>query len=114
MNCSARCFARPWQRWAILDGLQQVGLLDTVGGSEIGNGAGDFQDAVVGAGGERKLFHRLLEHFTERGVERNVRADLRMAHARVGRELCSRVARELTFARGLYPSTNDSRAFARR
>jgi hypothetical protein len=32
-----------------------------------------------------------------------VRAHLRVAHAGVGRELASRKARELTFARGLYP-----------
>jgi hypothetical protein len=32
---------------AVLDGLKQVRLLDTVAAREVGDGAGDFQDAVV-------------------------------------------------------------------
>ena len=99
---------------AVLDGLKEMWLLDAVASGQVRDGAGDFQDAVVGASAERELFHRLLEHFAERGVERDVGADLRVAHAGVGRELSPRVTRELTFACGLYPSANDSRTFTRR
>jgi hypothetical protein len=98
---------------AVLDGLQQVRLLDAVAAREVGDGAGDFQDAVVGAGGQRELLHRLLEHFPERGVERDMGADLRVAHAGVGRELRPGEAGELAFAGGLYPRTYDRRTFAR-
>jgi len=62
-------------------------LLGAVAAREIGDGAGDFQDAVVGTGAEGKLLHCLLEHLAERGVERDVSADLRVAHAGVGGEL---------------------------
>ena len=86
-----------------MNGFKQVRLLDAVAGGEVGDGAGDFQNAVVGAGAERELFHRLLEHFAERGVERDVGANLRMAHAGVGRELRAGEAHELAFACGLYP-----------
>ncbi len=97
----------------VLDGLKEMWLLDAVASGQVRNGAGDFQDAVVGAGAKRELLHRLLEHFAQRGVERDMRAHLCVAHACVGRELASREARELAFARGLYPRTYDSRAFTR-
>ena len=96
-----------------MDGLQQVRLLDAVAAREVGDGAGDFQDAVVGAGGQRELLHRLLEHFPERGVERDMGADLGVAHAGVGGELGPRETCELAFTCGLYPRTDDSGAFPR-
>ena len=49
---------------AVLDGLEQMGGLDAFGAGEVSDGAGDLQNAVIGAGGEGKLFHRLLEQVT--------------------------------------------------
>ena len=88
-------------------------LLDAVASGQVRDGAGDFQDAVVGAGAKRELLHRLLEHFAQRGVERDMRAHLRVAHAGVGRELASRVASELALAGGLYPRAYESGTFTR-
>jgi hypothetical protein len=53
----------------------------------------------------------VLEHFGERSVERDMRADLRVAHAGIGRELGAGEPRELAFAGGLYPRAYDSGAF---
>lgn len=42
---------------AVLDGFGDVGAGDVVTLFKVGNGAGDFEDAVVGAGGEAEAFH---------------------------------------------------------
>ena len=57
--------------------------MDGVGLGEVGDGAGDFEDAVVRAGGEGELFHGLLEELAGFGVYRAVLADLRVRHAGV-------------------------------
>ena len=69
---------------AVLDGFEQVRGLDFFGGAQIGNGARDFQDAIVGAGGEAELLHRLLQEIAERGVDHAMFADVRIGHAGVG------------------------------
>lgn len=46
---------------AHLDGFEEVAGLDVFGVGEVGDGAGDFEDAVVGAGREGELLHGLLE-----------------------------------------------------
>src|ERR1700722_10726041 len=46
---------------AVLDGFGDVFGLDRVGAFEVGDGAGDFQDAVVGAGAEALLGHGAFE-----------------------------------------------------
>jgi hypothetical protein len=48
-----------------------------------GDGAGDLEDAVVSAGREVELFHRLLEQAPQRGVDGAMLADLRVRHAGV-------------------------------
>ena len=50
----------------ILNRFEQVVAFDFVDAGEIGDGAGDFQDAIVGAGGERELLHGLLQEIAER------------------------------------------------
>ena len=45
----------------ILDGLHDLGGADVFFASEVGEGASYFEDAVVGAGGEVELLHRLFE-----------------------------------------------------
>lgn len=47
---------------AILDGLGNVGEGDGIGGFEVGDGAADAADFVVGARGEAELGHGLSEH----------------------------------------------------
>jgi hypothetical protein len=46
---------------AELDGFEEVIGGDGVGRGEVGDGAGDFEDAVVGAGAEVEIRHRELE-----------------------------------------------------
>jgi len=53
-------------------------------GSDFEAFAGDFEDAVVGAGGEVHLFHGLFEVAGGFGVEGAVFADLFRAHGGVG------------------------------
>jgi hypothetical protein len=55
----------------------------------------------------------VLQHLAERGVERDVRAHLRVAHAGVGGEFGAGEARELALAGGLYPLSYDSGALSR-
>lgn len=57
--------------------------LDFFGGGEVGDGAGNLEDAVVGAGGEGEFFHGLLEKVAEGGIDRAVLADLGVGHAGV-------------------------------
>ncbi|MEY4487817.1 MAG: hypothetical protein RIQ79_325 [Verrucomicrobiota bacterium] len=85
-----------------MDGFEQVVGFDAFAGGEVCDGAGDFQDAVVGACGERELLHRLLEQVAEGRIERDMRADLRVRHARVGGGAGALVALELAVARGLH------------
>jgi len=46
-----------------LNGLAQVGCVDVGGGLEVGDGAGDFEDAVVGAGAEVEFVHGHAQEF---------------------------------------------------
>jgi len=50
----------PVQR-AILDRFQDVLPADTLAAAEVGEGAGDFEDPIVGAGGKIELLHRVFE-----------------------------------------------------
>jgi len=40
---------------AVLDRFTEVGGVDFFGGGEVGDGAGDLEDTVVGAGAEAEL-----------------------------------------------------------
>jgi len=46
---------------AVRDRLQHVVGADVRGAGEVGQGAGDLEDPVVGAGGEVQLLHRVLQ-----------------------------------------------------
>lgn len=50
---------------------------------QIGDGAGDFQDAVIGAGGKCKFLHGVLELLAKRCVEGAVFTDVGLLHAAV-------------------------------
>src|SRR6266487_5366833 len=59
----------PVQR-AELDGFGDVVGGEAFGGGQVGDGAGDLEDAIVGAGAEVLLRHGQLEEVEGRGVER--------------------------------------------
>jgi hypothetical protein len=65
------------------DGFADVIGGDAVGAFEVGDGAGDFQDAIVGAGAEVVFGHGVLQHGERRFVERAVGLEFARAHARV-------------------------------
>lgn len=71
---------------AILDGFGDVGDGEVLGGFEVGDGAGDFEDAVVGAGGESLLEHGAFEEFFGVGRELAVSANLAGGHLGVGED----------------------------
>ena len=52
-------------------------------GGEVGDGAGDLEDAVVGAGGEALLLHGALEQALGVGGELAEGADLLGGHLRI-------------------------------
>ncbi len=68
----------------VLDGFGEVGDGEVLGAFEIGDGAGDFEDAIVGAGGEALLLHGALEQPLGVGAELAVGANLARGHLRVG------------------------------
>ena len=69
-----------------MDGFGDVGDGEVLGGFEVGDGAGDFKDAVVGASGESLLEHGALEELFSVGRELAVGANLTGGHLRVGED----------------------------
>ena len=80
---------------------------DAFGTGEVGDGAGDLEDAVIGAGREVELLHCLLQQIAEGGVERTMVADQGMRHPGVGGDFRVREANLLAFAGGLHPGAHD-------
>jgi hypothetical protein len=58
---------------AVLDGFGDMGDLDVVLFAEGGDGAGDFEQAVVGAGREMELLDRLLQFQLVHDQDRQLR-----------------------------------------
>ena len=98
----------------ILNGFEQVGLLDALRAGEIGDGARHFKDPIIRPGGKRKLFHGVLEQVTEGGIDSTMTPDLRMRHPRVGGDPRSGKALQLPCAGGLNAVPQGSRGLARR
>jgi len=71
----------------VLDGLHHVRGLDGGASSEVGDGARDFQDAVVGAGAELEIRHGVAEELLPGAVELAVLLDLAVGHLGVGARL---------------------------
>src|ERR1700730_9730277 len=69
---------------AVLDGFAEVAGLDIFVGVEVGDGAGDFEDAVVGAGGKTEAGDGVLEQFFAVGVDGTIFSDHFGEHLRVG------------------------------
>src|SRR5579885_70092 len=93
----------------ILDGLRDVRGGDGFGAIEVGDRAGDLENAVVGAGGEAEAGHGTLKQAL--AVRRDVAVfpDLARAHLRVAVNLFSFEALQLALAR-----LDDARADFRR
>ena len=85
--------------------------LDFVGAGEVGDGAGDLEDAVVGARGKRKPFHRLLQQVAEGRIERAVFAEVGLRHAGIAGNLRAGKARVLAVAGGLDAGAQGGRGF---
>ena len=69
---------------AVLDGFEDVGCLHLRCAFQIGEGAGHFEDPVVGAGGEIEMFHRLLEELGRFGIESAVELYEPRRHGGIG------------------------------
>ena len=65
-------------------GFEQVSGTDVHGALEVGDGAGDLDDAEVGAHREAHLGHEPLQHFPAGFAQRAEAFDLLDAHLRVG------------------------------
>ena len=81
----------PVQR-AVLDGLGDVGGGDMLRAREIGDGARDLEDAVVGPRGKIQIGDRSLERFLRVGIQRAVFVNFFGAHSRVAMD--ARIALE--------------------
>ena len=87
----------------ILQRFREVVGLDGVAAVEVGDGAGELEDAVKGAGAELELGHRRLHERFARLVELAVLAHLGRSHVGVGLVQQAPVAlrREGIFGQGL-------------
>src|SRR5215470_3634604 len=103
---------RPIQR-PVLDGFRDVFALKVGIPFQIGNGAGDFQDAVVGAGAQALLLHGSLQQALAVGVQLTVCSDLARAHLGVCVDFLSGAgeAVELYLASADYPVSDLGGAF---
>ncbi len=63
-----------------MDRLADVFGLDAFHPYEVGDRAGDLEDAVVGAGAELEVLHRVAEHLLGGGIERAELLDLGVTH----------------------------------
>lgn len=73
----------------ILHRFGDMRRLDLLGAGEIGNGAGQLEDAVVGAGAEMQLAHGCLEQILAGSVKLAVLAHLVGVHLRIGQRGCT-------------------------
>ena len=76
----------PVQR-AVLDRFGDVLAGDVLRAGQVGNRAGDLQDAVVGAGAEVQIGHGELQQLHRRLIQRAVALQLAAAHAGVAGDL---------------------------
>lgn len=91
---------------AVLDGFADVVGLDGFGTVEIGDGAGDFQDAVIGAGAEIQLGHRHFDEILSGLVELAVDFEMTGGHAGVAGHFAFSETFALNCARGLHPTSD--------
>ena len=87
----------------ILQRFREVVGLDGVAAVEVGDGAGELEDAVKGAGAELELRHRRLDQRLPRLVELAVLAHLGRSHVGVGlfQQVAVALRRESILRQGL-------------
>ena len=91
-------FKQPPLQRAELDGLQNFVAGDFFFSGEVGQGPGDFQNAVVGAGREVHLLHGVFEVAFAFRIELAAFADLASSHRGIGGELGGFKTLHLDFA----------------
>ncbi len=69
---------------AVLQRFGQVGGGNIHAAGKVGDGAGEFEDAVVGAGGELQLVHGGAHQSSAGFIQGAILAHLRRVHIRVG------------------------------
>src|SRR3954465_6110247 len=69
--------------WAVLQGFRDVGGADLVCACEVGDGSGEFDDAVMGAGGEVHLAGGGAHQLLTCRIQGTVLAHLVRPHVRV-------------------------------
>ena len=87
-------------QFAVADGFGDVFGLDVFAVFEIGDGAGDFADFVMGAGGQVELGNGLFEHHLGLFIEGTMLFDLLVRHRCIGRN-CA--VKPLLLARACLP-----------
>src|SRR5207249_12303807 len=93
----------------VLDGFGDVRGADGLGALDVGNGARDFQNAVVGAGAQTQAGHGVFEQAFALGRNIAIFADLSRAHLRVAVNLFTLVALELAAPGRHHPRANGRR-----
>jgi hypothetical protein len=92
---------RPIQR-PIVDRLAQVVAVNVIAGGEVGDGAADAEDFVVGSGGEAHFFHGRFQQRFRVGFQLAVFADLRRSHPTVQTQRVLAEAALLHFSCGVH------------
>jgi len=88
-----------------------MGGLYFPGARKVGNGAGNLEDSVVGAGGEGKLLHSILEEVAKALIESTMLTDLTVRHESVGGGTGAGKTLELELAGANDPFPNRGGAF---
>ena len=65
---------------SVIDGFGEMAGLDVFGGIKVGNGAGDFQDTVVGTGGQAQTLHGGFEQGQTGGIGHGIFMQKRRSH----------------------------------
>lgn len=100
----------------VLDGFSEVRDGQVLGTFEVGNGAGNFEDAIVGAGGKALLLHGAFEQALGVGAEFAVDANLPRVHLGIRVDFLASLVKALAlaFAGGHDAGANLSRALSGR
>jgi len=97
----------------VLQRFREMGDGNLIGLAEIGDGARQFEHAMIPSRRKLELAHGGLHHLFARRIERNVGVELLRPHVGIGDERGARVPRPLADASGGHPSPDRLRRFPR-
>lgn len=97
---------------SILNGFGQMGLFDALAAGQVGDGAGDFEDAGVAAGRETEAVGDHLEQLVSGLVHDAELADVAGLHLAVGVQAVGFQSRALQLSSGLDPGADGGGGFA--